>query len=233
VPAILLALVSGLAVTGITGQFVQLSEPLALTVPQLTWPVFSVPAILTATPLFLVLITLQANLPSLRYLQSQGYEPPDRMVAVVSAIGTVAGSLLGPTGVSLSLPATSIAAGPDAGDQAVRHRSVYLASGAALVIGLIAGVASGLFGILPAALLVTLAGLAVINVLADALRQITAGPLLLGPLFALAVAVSDISLLGFDSYFWSLVIGTGVSMLLERDGLRELYRQRDEQSRGG
>jgi predicted benzoate:H+ symporter BenE len=41
-------------------------------------------------------------------------------------------------------------------------------------------------------------------------------------LFAFTVAISDITLLGFGSFFWALIIGIGVSMLLERSGLKEL-----------
>jgi benzoate membrane transport protein len=45
---------------------------------------------------------------------------------------------------------------------------------------------------------------------------------LLGPLFAFAIALSEISLRGFGPFFWALVIGIGISLLLERDGLRKL-----------
>jgi benzoate membrane transport protein len=64
--------------------------------------------------------------------------------------------------------------------------------------------------------------LAVVDLLANALQQITRGPLLLGPMFAFAIALSEISILGFGPFFWALVIGTGVSFLLERDKLQEL-----------
>jgi len=227
VPAILPALVTGLFVTAITGQFEQLAEPLSPALPSLTLPVFSFPAIITATPVFVVLIALQANLPSVRFLQSQDYDPPEVVLDLVSGIGTILGSFLGPTGVSLSLPATSLMAGPGAGEHAIRHRSVYLAGGAALLIGLLAGVAAGLAGIIPAALLLTLAGLSVVDVLANALKQATQGPLFLGPLFAFAIALSEISFLGFGNYFWSLVIGTAVSLLLEGDELRVLREGED------
>jgi benzoate membrane transport protein len=219
-PAILPALVTGLAVTAATGQFGQVTDPLSLTFPELTLPIFSLPAILTATPVFVVLITLQANLPSLRFLQSQEYDPPETTIDLVSGIGTMLGSFLGPTGVSLSLPATSLVAGPEAGEHEIRHRSVYMVGGAALVVGLLAGIATGLLELVPPPLLATLAGLAVVDVLANALKRVTAGPLLLGPLFAFAIALSNISFLGFGNYFWSLVIGTGVSLLLEREELR-------------
>jgi benzoate membrane transport protein len=231
VPAILPALVIGAVVTALTGQFGRVEEPLSLAWPRLTLPVFSLSAIITATPVFAVLITLQANLPSLRFLQSQEYDPPEAVIDVVSGIGTMLGSFLGPTGVSLSLPATSVVAGPGAGDREIRHRAVYLVGGAALLVGVLAGVAAGLSGVIPSVLLATLAGLALVDVLANAVKQVTAGPLLLGPLFAFAIALSQIEFLGFGNYFWSLVIGTAISLLLEREGLRA-YRSERAESRG-
>jgi benzoate membrane transport protein len=227
-PAILPALAAGLALAAVTGQFAPVSEPLSLTLPKLTLPVFSLPAILTATPVFVVLITLQANLPSVRFLQGEAYDPPEVVIDVVSGAGTMVGSFLGPTGVSLALPTTSLMAGEGAGEHEIRHRAVLIAGSAALLTGLLAGFAVGLAEVIPAALLATLAGLALVNVLANALQQITRGPLLLGPLFAFAIALSNISFLGFGPYFWSLVIGTGVSLLLEGDGIRALRDKMDK-----
>lgn len=220
VPAILPALVVGIAIVALSGQFGPLPEPLAATLPRLTMPVFSWGAILTAAPVFVVLITLQANLPSVRFLQSQGYAPPETVIDIISGVGTMLASLLGPSGISLSLPATSVVAGPGAGEHEIRHRSIYIAGSVALLVGLLAGIAVGLAGTVPLTLLVTLAGLALIGVLGHALRQATAGPLLLGPLFAFLIAVSQISFLGFGPSFWSLLVGTGISWLLEGDALR-------------
>lgn len=227
-PAILPALATGLVLTAVTGQFGHVAGSLSLAVPDLTLPVFSLPAILTATPVFVVLITLQANLPSVRFLHSQKYDPPQTAIGVVSGMGTMLGSFLGPTGISLSLPATSVVAGPEAGEHEIRHRAVYLVGAVALLIGILAAVAVAILDVIPLMLLLTLAGLAVVDVLADAVKRVTQGPLLLGPLFAFAISLSDISFLGFGNYFWSLVIGTGVSLLLERDGLRALRGKREK-----
>jgi predicted benzoate:H+ symporter BenE len=91
-----------------------------------------------------------------------------------------------------------------------------------VLVALLAGVAAEIPEIIPLPLLLTLAGLAAVGVLANALREITRGPLLLGPLFAFAIALSEISLFGFGPFFWALAIGTGISFLLERDELQEL-----------
>jgi benzoate membrane transport protein len=222
VPAILPALVAGLAIAALTGELGQVPARSPLPVPTVTTPVFSVHAIATATPVLVILITLQSNLPSMVFLRNQEYHPPERVIDTVSGVGTLVGSLLGPTAVSLSLPATAIAAGPEAGEHRLRHRSVYLASAAVVMIGLLAGIAAELPEIIPVGLLLALAGLAVIGVLANALQQIARGPLLLGPLFAFAITLSEISILGFGPFFWALVIGTGISLLLERDELQVL-----------
>jgi benzoate membrane transport protein len=228
IPAIFPALLVGLGLAALTGQFVQGNQPLALVPPKLTLPVFSFPVILTATPVFFVLITLQANLPSLRFLHSQGYQPPERTVDAVSGVGTILGSFFGPTGISLSLPATSLVAGPQAGEQQIRHRSIYIIGLAAMLVAFLGGIAATLAGVIPRALLFTLAGLAVVDVFAYAIREAVQGPLKLGPLFAFAIALSDISFLGFGNYFWSLVIGTLVSAALERKGLLQLTRGEED-----
>lgn len=123
--------------------------PLSLDVLEITLPLFSLSAVLAATPVFIILITLQANLPSVRFMQSQDYRPPDLVINTVSGIGTMLGSFLGPTGISLSLPVTSLVAGPEAGKHEIRHRAVYLAAGAALLVGLLAGTAAALADVIP------------------------------------------------------------------------------------
>jgi benzoate membrane transport protein len=219
IPPILPTLLAGLLIAALTGQIGRASAGFSLPIPVMTPPVFSLRAIATATPVMVVLFTLQATMPSLIFVRSQGYEPPQRVVDMVGGAGTMLGSFFGPTGISLSLPVTSLVAGPAAGDPHLRYLPVYLGSGAAILIGLLAGFAADLPAIVPLSLLLTLAGLSLVDVLANALRQVSQGPLLLGPLFAFVIALSRISLLGFGPFFWSLVLGISVSMLLERDQL--------------
>jgi benzoate membrane transport protein len=119
--------------------------------------------------------------------------------------------------MSLALPLVPLTAGPGAGDVSVRYRSVYVPAGVLLLIAGLAGTAAAVAVVVPPLMLLALAGLALVGVLATALQAIARGPLLLGPMFAFAIALSKMSLLGLGPFFWSLVLGTGVSMLLERD----------------
>jgi benzoate membrane transport protein len=146
----------------------------------------------------------------------------------VSGAGTMVASSIGPSALSLAVPLAPLTAGPTAGDPSIRHRSVYIPAGLLLLIALLAGTAADLAVLVPPVLLLTLAGLALVGVLVSSLREIARGPLLLGPIFAFAIALSDMRLLDLGPFFWSLVLGTGISLLLERDEWKRLRAGTDD-----
>ena len=222
VSPILPALVAGLAAAAVTGQFGGAPASVALPEIVLTTPAFSVAAALSVTPVIVALIVLQSNLPSLVYLRTQGFAPPERVIDLVSGAGTMVGSALGPNALSLALPLVPLVAGPGAGEPGLRYRNVYIPAAALLLISLFAGSAAALAVLVPPLLLLAVAGLALLGVLGTALQAIARGPLLLGPMFAFAIALSKMSLLGLGPFFWSLVVGTLVTVLLERDTWNEL-----------
>lgn len=215
VPPILPALLVGSALAVLTGAMGPVPVP-AWPVATLTAPDLTLRAVLTAVPVMVVLITLQANVPSIVFLRGQDYDPPERTVALMSGLGTTIGSVFGPLGVSLSLPATALVAGPDAGDRSGRRLAAYIAAGIGVAVAALSGFASGLTEVIPAALLTAVVGLAVVGVLTEAIGQIGRSPLTLGPVFAFAVSLSDLQLLGLGRFFWALVVGLVTSFLVER-----------------
>lgn len=223
IPAILPAMLVGVVVAVASGAMGPTPTPTwpspTMTMPDLSWRGF-----LTATPVMLVLITLQANVPSIVFLRDQGYAAPERTVALMSGIGTTIGSVFGPMGVSLSLPATALVAGPDAGEHRTRHWAAYIAGGIGVLIAILAGFAAGLTEVIPSALLATVVGLAVIGILGEALRQIGRSPLILGPVVTFATALSDLQLMGLGNFFWALVLGLATSLLVEREQWRSLLK---------
>ncbi len=219
VPPILPALLVGLLLSVLTFRPETAELSFALPLPEITSPVFSLSTIASITPIFVVLITLQANLPSLVFIKSKSYEPPERLINLTSGIFTVLGSFLGPMGASLSLPLASLVAGDNAGDWDKRHYAVYYAGGAAILIGILGGLTTLLIEVVPLPFLLAVAGLALFDVLANALRAVFESELLLGALMTFVVVLSDISLFGLGSFFWALVIGITVSFFLEREAL--------------
>jgi benzoate membrane transport protein len=221
-PPILPAFLAGLLVAALTGQLGDFPSSFALPSLDVIRPSFSWAAIATATPVLVALMTVQSNIPSVIYMRSQGFRPPDRVLNVVSGAGTVVGSLIGPIAVSLALPPVLLTAGPGAGAPSLRYRAVYLPVAAGVLIALFASTAADLAVLVPRTLLLAMAGLALVGALVGALKEITRGSLVLGPIFAFAIALSDMTLFGLGPFFWSLVLGTIISLMLERDGWERL-----------
>ena len=232
-PPILPAFIVGLLVAWLTGQLGAFPSSFSLPSLEPVRPSFSFHAILTATPVLIALLTVQSNIPSIIYMRTQGFSPPERLVNVLSGAGTIIGSFWGPVAVSLALPPVLLAAGPGAGPRPIRYRAVFLPAAAGLSIALFASTATDIATLVPSTLLLTMAGLALVGALVHAMKEITQGPLVLGPIFAFAIALSDITLLGLGPFFWSLVGGAGVSLLLERDGWRRLRAEAIGEAREG
>ena len=222
-PAILPAFLAGCLAALLTGQLGEIPSTFAFPSFEILRPEFSVAAILTVAPVLLAVMTVQSNIPAVIYLRGQGFDPPERVINLVSGGGTVLASLFAPVAVSLALPPVLVTAGPAAGERSLRYRAVFLPVVAGLVIALLAALATDLALLIPPVLLLAIAGLALVPALLAALKAISAGPLVLGPLFAFAIALSDMTIAGLGSFFWSLVIGTVVSVLFEREGWRELH----------
>ena len=225
IPPILPSFIAALLVAALTGQLGEFPSSFSPPGLDLIRPEFSWTAIATTTPVLVALLTVPSTIPSVIFMRGQGFDPPERLVNVVSGLGTMAGSLFGPVAVSLALPPVLLTAGPGAGEPSLRYRSTFPPFVAGLGIALFASTAADLAALVPPVLLLSMAGLALLGALAVAVKEIAAGPLTLGPLFAFAVALSDMEVLGLGAVFWSLVIGTAVSLLVEREGWAALRRQ--------
>jgi benzoate membrane transport protein len=221
-PPVLPALLVGLVLVALTGRLGHVPTGWSLPGLALAHPTFSVRAIATIVPVIVPLIALQSNLTWVAYTRNQGYRPPARVVDVATGIGTMLGAFVGPAPICMGSAVVPLAAGPEAGERAVRHWSVYAAAAGFALVALGASIAAGLPSILPLAFLLAVAGLALIGALGQALGDLARGPLRLGPLFAFVIASSKLSLFGLGPLFWALVGGTAIAYLLEPEGLRSL-----------
>jgi predicted benzoate:H+ symporter BenE len=79
------------------------------------------------------------------------------------------------------------------------------------------GMAAGLFEFAPIPLLYALAGFCLFGVVMESLQESFRGPLRYGPMVALGVSLSKITLFDLGPLFWSLVFGIGISLVLEKD----------------
>jgi benzoate membrane transport protein len=216
VPPIVFALFAGIAAAAAGGDLHAPPNGWSFLAPALAAPEFSFPAIVTIVPVVVTLVALQANLSSVVYLRSEGYHPPERVIDTVTGASTAASSAFGAIPVSLAGFLTPIVGGPEAGNRRHRHRSVYVVATVMVTVAVLAGIAAHIPAMIPRAYLLALIGLVTLGIIQQALREVTKGPLRLGPLFAFVVSLSDMTVFNLGPFFWALVIGVAVTFLLER-----------------
>jgi benzoate membrane transport protein len=169
-------------------------------------------------PLFLVTMASQ-NLPGFAVLRASGYRPPSRSILAVTGLASVVTAPFGAHTSNLAAISAAICTGRDTHpDPAKRwmtgpfYALCYLlfAAFGAFVIGVIAA--------LPAALVKTIAGLALMGALVGALGSaLTEEDKRFPAVLTFVVTASGLSMLGIGSAFWGLTAGL-LALAIERAG---------------
>jgi benzoate membrane transport protein len=162
------------------------------------------------------------NVQGIGLLVSKGYRPPADLMNVVVGLNSIVNALFGGHPSTVARNGVAIVAGEEAGPAEKRYAANLVASIVALGIACSATTATGLLGLVPAALVATLAGLALLSALTNALHKTVVSDQPLSGLLALAMAGSGIGWLGIGSAFWALVGGLLVALLVEGSPLRKV-----------
>ncbi len=159
-------------------------------------------------PLYLVTMASQ-NLPGFAVLRGSGYRPPTQPVLAVTGGVSLATAFLGAHTSNLAAISAALCTGPDAhSDPAQRWKTGPFYALWWGLIALFGASLVGLFGALPPALLITVAGTALLGSTAGALGSALAHDKeRLAAAGTLAVTVSGVTLMGVGSAFWGLVFG--------------------------
>lgn len=218
-PPALLALLAGVAVAGLGGQFAIGDVGLSLSRPVLVWPAFDLAALLSiALPLTLLAVATQ-NAPGVGILWANGYRPPVNAITIYSGLGSILTAPLVGNGLNIAAPMTAVCAGPDSHpDPEYRYLATVAQGMFFIAFGLAGATAVSLIRALPVALIVSLAGLALIPVILQALRlSVGQANHTLAAGIALFVGASNLTILGINSAFWAIVAGIVVARFLRQD----------------
>lgn len=207
--AVVAALLVGLAVCLMTGEFTSAGVPMGVALPEFTAPHFSVASLLgIGLPFFLVTMASQ-NAPGVVTLKASGYNIPVSPLIVVTAAIAL---LLAPFGVfSICIAAitAAICQGSEAHpDPAKRWLAAASAGVFYLLAGAFGGSISALLTALPLAFIHTLAGLALLSTIAGSLHQALINERERdAAIVTFLVTASGVTLAGIGSAFWGLVAG--------------------------
>lgn len=184
--------------------------------PQGFWPAFEIVTpqfefgaiIAIGVPLYLVTMASQ-NLPGLAIMNALGYKLPARKVFVSAGIGSAITSLFG--GFGLNLAAITAALNADEGAAKDPERRWIAASwgGAVYILfALFAALFAAFVIAVPRELLLALAGIALVNTFASAIKTAVADDSLrLAGVATFVVGAAGITVFGIGGAFWALVVG--------------------------
>jgi benzoate membrane transport protein len=206
VPVVLLV---GVAVAALQGQLNLSSVEVAWAMPVWVSPVWSGAAMVSvALPLFVVTMASQ-NLPGVAAQRACGYDIP--ISPVVGATG-LASLLLAPFGgyaLNLAAITAAICMGKEAHPDPGRRYTASVAAGLLyIVLGLAGGTIVSLMAAFPQALILAVAGLALLGTMASGLAvAVKDEQHREAALLTFLVTLSGVTVAGVGSAFWGVVVG--------------------------
>lgn len=208
----LIVLGVGLAVALAQGSLSTKGVHLGLVDPQFVRPSFSFGVLLgLGVPLYIVTMAAQ-NVPGVAALRAHGYDV--RASPAITASG-IAGLLLAPFGsfgINLAAITASMVMGPDIHPDRDRRYPAAMFAGALYVcVGLIGGSVASVLGVLPRALILAVAGFALIPTVANGLTTAVSDPEQReAAVITFLITLSGVSLAGIGAAFWAIIAGVVV-----------------------
>jgi benzoate membrane transport protein len=203
---VIVALALGVAAaTGAFGSSVEVSiTHMQFVAPVLNWQTL----ISIGIPLYLVTMASQ-NLPGFAVLKSNSYEPPVQGSIFITGLGSMVASFFGAHAVNLAAITAAMAAGSDVHPDPQQRWKVVIPYA---VVYICAGLAAATFvtvlGLLPAALVATVAGLALLSPFLGGIVAMTKDTQdIEAAAVTFLVTGSGVTLFGVGAAFWGLLTG--------------------------
>lgn len=202
-------------ITLYTGGLPDVAATGLITRPVLVTPTFSLTsAIGIGVPLFIVTMATQ-NIPGMAIVRSYGYTPPPGPLFASVGVASLLTAPFGAFSTCLAAITTAMCADPDAHpDRDQRYWAAVMAGVFYCLFGLFAGLVTAFAALAPPMVVASLAGLALVNVLAGSTQAALAEPAdREAAIVTLLITASGITLFDLGAPVWGLLIGGGVYLI--------------------
>ncbi|UZD90504.1 benzoate/H(+) symporter BenE family transporter [Cognatishimia activa] len=204
------------AVTGMYNPNVEVTLALAkpvFVIPELNWSVI----IGLGLPLYIVTMSSQ-NMPGVVVLKSAGYEPPVSGTLTVTGITSLLLAPFGGYAFNFAAITAALCAGPETDpDPGQRYKAVLVSGSVNILAGLFGATIISLFLIAPEALVLAIAGIALIGTITSSLAAaMTDAQDRDAALVTFMMVVSGISFFNIGAPVWGLLLGLVVKAVLDR-----------------
>jgi benzoate membrane transport protein len=216
-PAVLIGLICGIVAASFTGSFSFDVSNVVWSGPHIYMPKFTISSILSIGVPLAVLVIGAENAQAIGVLFGQGYKPPVNAMTVWSGIGGILSGLFGAHNANIAGPMTAICSSDEADpDKNKRYTGSVINGAIFAAFGLLGPVAIVFVASMPKALVGLVAGLAMVNVLIQSLKDgFATGNYRFGAFAAFVIGMSGLTLFQIGSPLWALVGGMAVSGLME------------------
>lgn len=214
--SILFVLIVGISIALSQGLFHTEGLHLTFAVPVLTMPIFTISTLISiGIPLFFVTMTSQ-NIPGMAVLNASGYKPPISSIVSWTGLTTFLLAPFGCYSVNLAAISAAVCTGKEADpDPSKRYRATLFAGLCWLVIAILGSTVVTLFSAFPNALILAIAGIAMIGTIGTSLKNALDKDTEREPaLITLLISSSGMSLFGLGSAFWGIIAGTLAMVIL-------------------
>ena len=191
-------------------------------VPVFTAPEFSWSAVISlALPLFVVTMASQ-NLPGVAAIRSAGYHMPISKLITMTGLATLVLAPFGAFALNLSAITAAICMDEEAHpDKAKRYTAAVVCGALYIAIGLVGAAVTGLLLAFPSALVLAIAGLALLGTIGGGLHTALKDEAHReAALITFLVTLSGVVVAGIGSAFWGVVAGA-LALGVQQLGLRK------------
>ncbi len=216
--AVLCALLVGCLIAGLSGLLDFQRFSLQVAAPVWTTPSLSLAAIFSiGIPLFVIAMASQ-NMPGLAVLRAEGYDAPASPLISVTGIASVLLAPFGSHGIHLAAITMAICAGPEAHpDRSKRYTAAVWCGVFYGIAGIFGATLAALFAAFPAALVLSIAALALLGSIGSGLTQAMQTPHEReAALITFMVTASGLTLFGIGAALWGLIAGVVTLVIMGR-----------------
>lgn len=213
--AIPVALAVAVAAIALTTELPALDAAALVPQPLFIAPTLSFGAVIgVALPLFIVTMASQ-NIPGIAVLNANGYRPAPGPLFAVTGVFSLLAAPFGGHAVNLAAITAALCAGEEAHPDARRRYWAAVVSGVCyVVLGLLAGAITAFVAAVPAYLILTVAGLALLGAFGAALTEaMSTAEDRLPAIVTFVGTASGLSFFGIGSAFWGLLAGLALLAL--------------------
>lgn len=216
IPPLIAALIVGAVIAVWTGTGNAVGPlQLAIQLPQLTMPVFSLPALVELVIPVAITVLVVQNGQGIGVLTAAGHKPPIDPITVACGVSALLTATTGAVSSCLAGPVTAILVSSEERER--QYMGAVVMGVLCILFGLTAPFVTRLSLAAPKELIATLAGLAMLKILQTAFIVAFKDRYSLSALMTFVVTVSGITIANIGAPFWGIVAGYVCAKTLERD----------------